>query len=1013
MPANKVHLSRFGRRHGRRRLCVEALEPRLLLAGDTYLINFQFDEATTPTRYQRDVGAVFGDRGNGLSYGWSSDHTDQARERNLVPDQRYDTLIHFEAGASWQIALPNGLYEVTVAIGDPNNNDGLHTINVEGVNYWTALPDTDGSFIQTQQITVSDGMLTIDQGTAAHKATRIDFVHIVNLPIGPNSVPATPTITEPVVAGQVVNPADVHMEAVGFSDPDSDSHKSTDWEIWTVGPIAEPVWQTLGIQGVERLHTHLGDGIFINAQAGETSLAQNSDYELRVRFRDDTGSISAYAIRAFHTGPASAVFSLELKDVASSPAVTWENVLATPISLPSGTPSSPELRIESGSTGSVLLSIEGTISPGNLISHFPALAEHAEVRVVIEAGSTNVMLNESDLTVHDEHGAAHTIFLPAIHLLAGQRIDFWVSTNGSTYFGAAPQTTPDFSNLARLANDVAVPFVAMQPGYVVEEVSTDYRLPVNIAFVPNPGPNPDDPLYYVTELYGSIQVVTRDGTKHTFATGLLDYNPQGPISGSGEQGLTGIAVQRDAVNPEIYHLYVGMLWDNGAPAGGASHYPKVERIDSVAGGLSIATRTVLLNMQPETQGQSHQISNISIGPDGKLYVHNGDGFDASTAQNFDSFRGKILRMNLDGTAPSDNPFYNAANGINARDYVFAYGVRNPFGGAWRAADDKLYEVENGPSIDRLAQINRGVNYGWNGTNASMTTHAIYNWNPSHAPVNLTFIQQSTFAGSQFPADKMDHLYVSESGPTYAPGAQANGKRIVEFVLDANGNHVSGPTTLVEYMSTGRSTVVGLAAGPDGLYFTELYEESGVTGPTAVGARVFRVRYVNPLQGDYDIDGVVDQHDHAAWGSALGSNLLLAGDGNQNGVIDIADYTVWRDKLGSTLGSAAVASPKLNEDESSDPHAAAFSAALDDELDALRIRTTFDGTEPLKVRSGPAAVSPLVKDQALLLLGTMAADDTERASVSLPKRTIPTGGSADRSAIDEVFAEVDLDLRDWL
>jgi hypothetical protein len=80
--------------------------------------------------------------------------------------------------------------------------------------------------------------------------------------------------------------------------------------------------------------------------------------------------------------------------------------------------------------------------------------------------------------------------------------------------------------------------------------------------------------------------------------------------------LTGIAVQRDAINPDIYHLYVGMLWDDGAPPGNLTHYPKVERIDSTPGGLTMATRTVLLNMRPETQGQSHQISNISIGPDG-------------------------------------------------------------------------------------------------------------------------------------------------------------------------------------------------------------------------------------------------------------------------------------------------------------------------------------------------------------------------------------------------------------
>ena len=94
-----------------------------------------------------------------------------------------------------------------------------------------------------------------------------------------------------------------------------------------------------------------------------------------------------------------------------------------------------------------------------------------------------------------------------------------------------------------------MPFAVAQAGFIIEQVGSGYRLPVNIAFVPNPGPNPTDPLYYVTELYGSIQVVTRDGVKHQFATGLLDYNPTGPISGSGEQGLTGIAVQPRSEQP--------------------------------------------------------------------------------------------------------------------------------------------------------------------------------------------------------------------------------------------------------------------------------------------------------------------------------------------------------------------------------------------------------------------------------------------------------------------------------
>ena len=112
----------------------------------------------------------------------------------------------------------------------------------------------------------------------------------------------------------------------------------------------------------------------------------------------------------------------------------------------------------------------------------------------------------------------------------------------------------------------------------------------------------------------------------------------------------------------------------------------------------------------------------------------------------------------------------------------------------------------------------------------MSINANYNWNPAHAPVNIAFVQSATFAGSQFPSGKLDHAFVSESGPTYATGPQTRGKRIVEFVLDANGNRISGPTTLVEYTGAGSGTVVGLAAGPDGLYFTELYKDLGAVTP---------------------------------------------------------------------------------------------------------------------------------------------------------------------------------------
>jgi glucose/arabinose dehydrogenase len=263
--------------------------------------------------------------------------------------------------------------------------------------------------------------------------------------------------------------------------------------------------------------------------------------------------------------------------------------------------------------------------------------------------------------------------------------------------------------------------------------------------------------------------------------------------------------------------------------------------------------TVLVTFPTEPQGQSHQISSITIGPDNKLYVHMGDGFDQTKGQDLTSARGKILRLNLDGSSPTDNPFYNAADGLTARDQVWLYGVRNPFGGCWRASDGKHFTIENGPSNDRISMGVAGRNYLYDGSDTSMNNFnilAVSNnpltaiWYPAHGPVNGAFIQTATFNGSGFPPEKMDHLFVTESGPTYAQGAQSLGKRVSELVLAPNtGTLVSGPVPLVEYTGSGFASCVGIAAGPDGLYFSELYKDLNTTAPNARGANILRIRYV--------------------------------------------------------------------------------------------------------------------------------------------------------------------------
>lgn len=100
----------------------------------------------------------------------------------------------------------------------------------------------------------------------------------------------------------------------------------------------------------------------------------------------------------------------------------------------------------------------------------------------------------------------------------------------------------------------------------------------------------------------------------------------------------------------------------------------------------------------------HNGGRIKIGPDQKLYVTAGDASVAENAQNIHSLSGKILRMNLDGTIPNDNPFRGS--------YVYSYGHRNPQGIAWDESGT-MYSTEHGQSAhDEINIIKVGHNYGW-------------------------------------------------------------------------------------------------------------------------------------------------------------------------------------------------------------------------------------------------------------------------------------------------------------
>lgn len=112
--------------------------------------------------------------------------------------------------------------------------------------------------------------------------------------------------------------------------------------------------------------------------------------------------------------------------------------------------------------------------------------------------------------------------------------------------------------------------------------------------------------------------------------------------------------------------------------------------------------SLLLDKIPS--GTYHHGGRLKMGPDRKLYATAGDASQPSIAQDLKSLGGKILRMNLDGSVPSDNPL--------SESYVYSYGHRNLQEITW-SSDGALYASEHGNSAhDEINKIEAGQNYGW-------------------------------------------------------------------------------------------------------------------------------------------------------------------------------------------------------------------------------------------------------------------------------------------------------------
>jgi hypothetical protein len=140
-------------------------------------INFTASTQTF-SGYVNDTGLVYGSRGNGLTFGWATDNSGNARDRAAAnaPDERYDSLIHM-GGDTWSIAVPNGVYTVHVAVGDPSYSDVVSKLTVNGALTINGSTSSSQLWLEgTTTVTVSNGLITIAEQAGSYD--KIDYLDI-------------------------------------------------------------------------------------------------------------------------------------------------------------------------------------------------------------------------------------------------------------------------------------------------------------------------------------------------------------------------------------------------------------------------------------------------------------------------------------------------------------------------------------------------------------------------------------------------------------------------------------------------------------------------------------------------------------------------------------------------------------------------------------------------------------------------------------------------------------------
>jgi glucose/arabinose dehydrogenase len=276
----------------------------------------------------------------------------------------------------------------------------------------------------------------------------------------------------------------------------------------------------------------------------------------------------------------------------------------------------------------------------------------------------------------------------------------------------------------------------------VETIASGLAHPWALAFLP-------DGRLLVTERPGRLRIVTPDGNLSAPLQGLP------AVYAENQGGLLDVALAPDfAASRLIYWSYAEARERNrnGTSVARGRLSDDATRVENVQ---------IIFRQQPAWESSLHFGSRLVFDREGRLYVGLGERSVREArphAQDLSTHLGKVIRINVDGSAPQDNPFVGRAN---ARPEIWAYGVRNIQGADLHPETGELWTIEHGPrGGDEINLVRAGRNYGWptisygeeysgRPIGDGLTARAgmeqpVYYWDPVIAPGGMHFYRGALF-----------------------------------------------------------------------------------------------------------------------------------------------------------------------------------------------------------------------------------------------------------------------------